>query len=742
MNRTRIGVSVHAEPEQLAATLRAIERNTSVPYELVVIPDGAAEDVVSELSRSVSHGVLEDLGARGGAASLNRLCRGGDADVFVLVESGARVGPRWLEHLLAALERSPRAGIAGPSTNSAWNEQCAFPGTAGDDESIARVAGEAEQRFGTTARTLAPLYSLADFCYAIRREAWLAIGEADETYGLGPCWEMDYNVRAARAGFDGLWVGAAFVWRAPVTARREREERLRFDLSKRRYQDKFCGARLRGIKFDYRDHCRGDACPNFAPTDRTSLTTTNAAPLVSCIMPTFNRREFIPQAIRCFQAQDYPNLELVVVDDGTDPVADLLPGDARIVYRRLPSRQTVGAKRNFACAEARGDIIVHWDDDDWYPASRVRVQVAAMLDRGAEISGSSVLYFYDRGKDQAFLYQYSGGAGEWVAGTTLAYRRDCWLRNPFKDVQVGEDSNFIWSSQSSRVVDLKDPTLCVAAVHPGNVSPKETHGVFWSPERVDRVRAVIAAGSPPDLPLVSCVMPTCGRRAFIPLALECFRRQTWPNRELIVIDDGADAVGDVLAGQQGVRYIHAGGRATIGAKRNRGCAEARGDVIALWDDDDWYAPRRLELQLAPITRGDADITGLPNRFVLQLPERRWWALSQQLHRSMFASDVTSGTVAFRRSIWSGGTRFPEVSLAEDAAFVEAARQRGHRLLRVEDESLFVYVRHGANTWRFEPGSFLLPSGWAESAPPALFPLESLEAYAGAAQSTLIAGWAR
>src|SRR6185436_15662133 len=56
-----------------------------------------------------------------------------------------------------------------------------------------------------------------------------------------------------------------YVHRSPFTIRRRVEEARWFESSKRRYQDKFCGARLQGHKSDYRNHCRGDACPNFAP---------------------------------------------------------------------------------------------------------------------------------------------------------------------------------------------------------------------------------------------------------------------------------------------------------------------------------------------------------------------------------------------------------------------------------------------------------------------------------------------
>jgi hypothetical protein len=100
---------------------------------------------------------------------------------------------------------------------------------------------------------------------------------------------------------------------------------------------------LRGQKTDYREHCRGDACPNFAPADlieiKRALPSSTAAvfstsievaePLVTCMMPTYNRRSFIPQAIRCFLRQDYSKLELLVVDDGTEPIGDLVPANDR-----------------------------------------------------------------------------------------------------------------------------------------------------------------------------------------------------------------------------------------------------------------------------------------------------------------------------------------------------------------------------------------------------------------------------
>src|SRR5262245_38881356 len=95
-------------------------------------------------------------------------------------------------------------------------------------------------------------------------------------------------------------------------------------------------------------------------------------PLVSCIMPTFNRARFTAQAIRYFARQDYARRELIVVDDGSDAaMPEERSGGPAIRYVRLDSRKTVGEKRNIACEAAQGEIILHWDDDDWQASWRI-----------------------------------------------------------------------------------------------------------------------------------------------------------------------------------------------------------------------------------------------------------------------------------------------------------------------------------------------------------------------------------
>ena len=762
MARIRIGIHVHAEPQRLHETLASLRQNAR-PAELLILSDGPdlpTREALASISDISQLGTEE---ARGTPSCFNRLVASGEADLFVLLESGALPGPGWLDYLAAAIDADSRNGLAGPSTNRCWNEQAIFPRSGSTFGEIEQAARTAASRYGLTLRTLEPLYSLADFCYVVHRKVVDVIGLADERYGLGPCWEMDYNIRAARAGFRGVWACAAYVYRAPFTIRRQREEALRFQLSKQLYQQKFCGARLTGRKIDFRTHCSGDVCPNFAPPalielrrpsqfpqtdlaqdalepappattipeEALNIAVSTPAPLASCIMPTSNRRPFVSQAIRCFLRQDYPNKELLILDSGSDSIADIVLKDSRIHYFRLEDKRTLGAKRNLVCEKARGEFVLHWDDDDWYPTSRVRMQVEALLSRKCDLCGSSRVFYYEPAVDRAWRYEYTQvGPAPWVAGNTLAYRKEFWERNRFAEIQVGEDTCFLQNGTTKAVYDLKDPGLCVATIHSTNTSPKHPGSAYWIRQNTAHISQLLGDdrhfyrtavqlapkedrhGRAPDLPLVSCIMPTYNRRAFVRSALNYFLYQDYPNKELIVIDDGSDPVSDLVEGLPGIRYIRLPARTSIGGKRNRGCAEAQGEIVAHWDDDDWYAPDRLRYQVAPVLAGEGDLTGLENAFVLEMSSGIFWTTQPRLHRRMFVGDVHGGTLVFRRALWQEGLHYPEVNLAEDAALLQQAVKQGQRLVRLANPGVFVYVRHENNAWReCTPGSFLDPAGW-------------------------------
>jgi hypothetical protein len=210
------------------------------------------------------------------------------------------------------------------------------------------------------------------------------------------------------------------------------------------------------------------------------MMSTAEQPLVSCIMPTADRRRFVPLAIQNFLQQDYPNRELVILDDGKDSVADLSPADGRVKYIRMPQRQTVGAKRNQCIRASQGDLIVHWDDDDWVAPYRIRYQVENMLREGADVCGLRQMLFHDLSTSKTWLYTYPPNLRTWLVGGSLLYTRTFWQRSPFPDVQVGEDARFLWRQQNWKLAALPDYRFYVAMIHSTNTSPKNCTDAYWA----------------------------------------------------------------------------------------------------------------------------------------------------------------------------------------------------------------------------------------------------------------------
>ena len=204
-------------------------------------------------------------------------------------------------------------------------------------------------------------------------------------------------------------------------------------------------------------------------------------PLVSCVMPTYNRRAFVPQAISYFLRQDYPNKELIVIDDGQESVEDLVPQTDQIRYVRLPQKITLGAKLNMACEYARGPIIANWDDDDWYAPWRLSYQMETMRDPDIVLCGINQLLYFDLNTHNGFLYVYPPEQRIWLLGSSQCYRKDWWQKIRFDDINVGMDGLFTWATPPEKVRALEKHHFAVHFIHTSNVSPKQTSGAWWHP---------------------------------------------------------------------------------------------------------------------------------------------------------------------------------------------------------------------------------------------------------------------
>src|SRR6185436_4747491 len=100
-------------------------------------------------------------------------------------------------------------------------------------------------------------------------------------------------------------------------------------------------------------------------------------PRVSIVMPMLNARQFVRQAIESVLNQDVPDLEIIIVDDGsTDGSGTIVKriGDARLRLIKGESRG-VAAAFNAGLAVAQGQFLARCDADDMYTSGRLAWQL-------------------------------------------------------------------------------------------------------------------------------------------------------------------------------------------------------------------------------------------------------------------------------------------------------------------------------------------------------------------------------
>lgn len=727
---TRIGVRLSALSQNLEGTLNALYATTSQALDVIVLADLAPEEATALGQRlgplTLPRTLVDAPG--GGAACFNRLVAE-QADLYVLLEAGTQPGPDWLGLLQAALSAGGAHGLAGPSMTWSWNEQGVglqgLPTAAG----IAAKASALKAEYGSAWRSMSPLWSLSDVCLAVRRAVIDAVGAADESYGRGPCWEMDYAARAARAGFDSVWAKSAFVHRPSLSQAQRAEEGALLEANKHRYQRRFCGRRHReGEGAAFHEHCRGDACANFAPPATTEIRLSfppascgpvpapRRTPVISCVMPTRGRRRFVDQAVGYFRRQDYPNKELIIVHERDDDLPEGLEGpDVRCV--RVAGGLSIGAKRQAGAEAAKGEILAHWDDDDWYAPTRLSRQVAPILAGVADITGLNDVSFLNIAERRCWQVTpelFARMFLENVVGGTLTFPREVWRRSgPYPAISLREDCGFMAQAmrRGARLLSIPGRTLCVYVRHEMNTW-KFAEGRFlsqsgWSmvseppwlgPDRdfyfsaASHRQAMRAAPRPgaADAPLVTCIMPTANRRPFIAAAVGHFLRQDYPRRELLVVDDGEAAVDDLIPSDPTIRYIRLDRRISLGAKRNLACELARGELIAHWDDDDWMARQWLSAQVKALQDGGADVCGLEKVLFYAPDTREAWRYVYDGGQPW----LCGGTLCYTKAYWARAP-FARIDIGEDNTFVWAAEPK--RVAVNDREELYVATIHRGNT---------------------------------------------
>lgn len=206
----------------------------------------------------------------------------------------------------------------------------------------------------------------------------------------------------------------------------------------------------------------------------------------------------------------------------------------------------------------------------------------------------------------------------------------------------------------------------------------------------------MSQSNPNDAPLVSVIMPVYNGAKHLAESLASASAQTYPNFEIVVMDDGStDESAAIAQTFPRVRYFYQD-NVGIAKARNRAVRLSRSELLAFLDHDDLWAPNKLELQVA---------------YLLDHPE-----VSLVLaHEHLFFSDgftspiwlnhklmkedhlgLVPGTWLLRKEVfWAVGGLNPRYRISDDVDWFLRFRDAGYKYGVVEETLLFKRM-HGDN----------------------------------------------
>ena len=239
-------------------------------------------------------------------------------------------------------------------------------------------------------------------------------------------------------------------------------------------------------------------------------------PLVSVIIPSYNHAKYIEQAMQSVLDQDYPNIQLIVVDDGSKD-------DSHAVISTFAARNTQveiilnsenrgqSAVFNQGIARAKGEFIQLLPSDDWYLPHKTRLQVEKFLSCAPEVGvvyGRGERFFEDTGKTilspapihRGWVAETFITVGQFVYPITPMYRRSVFDKVPWDETLRAEGEAAFIRMAIHFQFDFVDNVVGVMRDHSYNIGKqteimyeegqKYWNGFFHRADIPERLRAL------------------------------------------------------------------------------------------------------------------------------------------------------------------------------------------------------------------------------------------------------------
>ncbi|REG87721.1 glycosyltransferase family 2 protein [Winogradskyella sediminis] len=182
------------------------------------------------------------------------------------------------------------------------------------------------------------------------------------------------------------------------------------------------------------------------------------SPLVSIIIPTYNRAHLISETLDSVLAQTYQNWECIVVDDGSTDGTDQLMAsycakDSRFHYHHRPDDRLPGgnAARNYGFEVSKGEYVQWFDSDDLMVSNRINSYIEAFNKNNVDFVISKSKFFNYRNDNKSYSFKnseisflsFSIGNVSWITNDFIVSKRVVKKIKFNESLKAGQEYNFI-----------------------------------------------------------------------------------------------------------------------------------------------------------------------------------------------------------------------------------------------------------------------------------------------------------
>lgn len=198
-----------------------------------------------------------------------------------------------------------------------------------------------------------------------------------------------------------------------------------------------------------------------------------------------------------------------------------------------------------------------------------------------------------------------------------------------------------------------------------------------------------------SIPLISCLCVTHNKPTMLERVIECFMNQSYRNKQLVIVYEELDNLTVQFINNtqftDNVKLVKIDltkAKLSLGDLRNISIKESDGDYICQWDDDDWYDPDRLIIQMTYL------INSKKRACVLS----RWVVFNSYTNKAYLSNiRLWEGSLLCEKAALLD-ISYPAISKGEDSFIIEYLYQND-MLCIIEDEAhIYIYNYHGGNTW--------------------------------------------